>query len=147
MFKPVNVTVGTDATLLLPAATPKAADVSDWVAETALAVGTLVKTSAGRIFWCVTAGDTGTTEPTHADGDATNGTAVLRAHRACRQYLAVVNHGAVAVFLGIGETAELDKGIRLNANGGSYEPERVPQGKIQAIAASGTAVVGIQEGG
>jgi hypothetical protein len=154
MYKPMNVTVDASATLLLPAATPKASDVQDFDLEEAmtLAVGDIVKTSAGRLYWCVAAGDTDyENEPYHDDGDATNGTATLRAHHARREYLALVNHGAEAVSLGLGETAVDGKGIRLNGLGGSIEFKavdgRVPQGKVTAICASGgSTTVGVQDG-
>ena len=152
MFKPVNVTVGTGATLILPAVCPKAADVSDFDTEDAmtLSVGDIVKTSTGRLFVCVAAGTASTTEPTHADGDAVSGGATLRAMHPRRDYLALVNHGSQAVYVGLGEAAEVNKGIMLNAAGGSVEFKRndglVPQGKIYGITAADTSVVGIQLG-
>ena len=152
MFKPVSVTVGASATLILPAVAPKADDVAlfDVETEMELAVGDIVETAAGLRYWCVGAGDAALTEPSHADGDAACGTATLRKHHARREYLALVNHGTVAVTLGLGEAAEVGKGIVLNPVGGSIEFKRgdgpIPQGKIFGIVASGTADVGIQEG-
>ena len=150
MFKPVSVTVGADVTLLLPAVSPKATDVVDFEAEMALTVGALVKTTAGLIYWCTAAGNAGSIEPDHVDGDAVSGSATLRKHHARREYLALVNHGAVAVTLGLGDPAEVSKGIVLNPAGGSVEFRRgegpVPQGKITGISGNDTSVVGIQEG-
>ena len=151
MFKPVKITVGTSATLILPAVAPKAADVVEFDTEEAmeLEVGDIVETSTGQRFWCVVAGTCSLVEPTHADGDAANGTATLRAMHLKRGYLAIVNHGSVAVTLGFGDPAEVGKGILLNPNGGSVEFQRQdnpPQGKITGIVASDTTDVGIQEG-
>lgn len=152
MFKPVKVTVGTSATLILPAVAPKAADVVAFDVEVAmeLEVGDIVETSTGRRFWCVGAGTASLVEPDHADGDAANGDATLRAMHLKREYLALVNHGAVAVTLGLGDPAEAGKGILLNPLGGSVEFKRgqgpVPQGKITGIVASDTSDIGIQEG-
>lgn len=152
MFKPVSVTVGASATLILPAVSPKAADIAAFDVEEAmeLTVGDIVETSTGRRYWCVGAGTASLVEPTHDDGDAANGDATLRAMHLKREYLALVNHGAVAVTLGLGDPAEAGKGILLNAGGGSVEFKRgdgpVPQGKITGIAASATSVIGIQEG-
>lgn len=152
MYKPTSVTVGTSATLISPAVSPKAADVALFNLETpmVLAVGDIVQTATGHRYWCVGAGTASLVAPTHADGDAVNGTATLRAMHLKREYLALVNHGAVVVTLGLGDPAENGKGILLNPQGGSIEFKRgdgpVPQGKITAIVASGTSVVGIQEG-
>ena len=152
MYKPTSVTVGTSATLISPAVSPKAADVAVFDTEHAmeLAIGAIVQTATGRRYWCVSAGTASLVAPTHADGDAANGGATLRAMHLKREYLAIVNHGAVAVTLGLGDPAVAGKGILLNPQGGSIEFKRgdgpVPQGKIAAIAASDTSVVGIQEG-
>ena len=152
MFKPVSVTVGASATLILPAVAPKAADVAEFDVEVAmeLAVGDIVETSTGRRFVCVVGGEASLVEPDHVDGDAANGETTLRAMHLKREYLALVNHGAVAVTLGLGDPAEAGKGILLNPGGGLVEFKRgdgpVPQGKITGIAASDTSVIGIQEG-
>jgi hypothetical protein len=152
MFKPMSVTIGTDATLILPAVAPKPADVLEFDTETEmeLAVGDIVETSAGLRYWCVAAGTAALVEPSHADGDAACGDATLRKHHARREYLAIANLGAVALTLGLGDPAVAGKGIVLNAGGGTVEFKRgdgpVPQGKITAIVASGTTDVGIQEG-
>jgi len=150
MFKPVNVTIGTSATLILPAVSPKASDIEEFVAEMALTVGDIITTSTGRLFWCVSSGTAGTTEPDHDDGDAANGAATVRAMSSHREYVALVNHGAQTVYLGLGDPAELNKGIMLAPNGGSVEFKRedgqVPPGKIWGIVSTGTSIVGIQVG-
>lgn len=43
------------------------------------------------------------------------------AGREGRRYLAIVNDSDTAVYLGIGQEAEVGRGIRLNAQGGSFE--------------------------
>ena len=47
------------------------------------------------------------------------------AAKASREYLLVINDSDTVVYLALGETAVVNKGIRLNANGGSFEMARV----------------------
>lgn len=47
-------------------------------------------------------------------------TAILTANSG-RQYAAIVNDSANTIYLGFGETAVSGEGVRLNANGGTYE--------------------------
>ncbi|TNJ67570.1 hypothetical protein FE784_04090 [Paenibacillus hemerocallicola] len=49
-----------------------------WSASTSLTAGSVVYTTAKRVYRCTAAGATGTAEPTHTGGIASNGTAVLR---------------------------------------------------------------------
>lgn len=48
-----------------------------WSVSTALALGTVLYTSAGRVYRCATAGTTGLSEPVHTSGTSANGTAML----------------------------------------------------------------------
>lgn len=61
-----------------------------------------------------------------------------------RVYAIFVNDGAVPIYLGLdGNAAVANKGIRLNATGGSYEINgmNLDIGLVTAITASGTAVL------
>jgi hypothetical protein len=51
----------------------------------------------------------------------TTATTVVLAKNLKRTYALIQNDTAAAIYLGIGQAAILNKGIRLNANGGSYE--------------------------
>ena len=71
--------------------------------------------------------------------------------RPSRNYLLIINDGTTTMYLGIGEDAVLNEGIRLNANGGSYQ--MTPDGgnmshrAINGIVSTGTAVALITESG
>jgi hypothetical protein len=78
----------------------------------------------------------------------TNSTEILAAN-ADRKYAAIVNDSDTDIYLGVGEAAVLNKGIRLNANGGSYEITwmNLYKGAIYGIhGGSGTKRVTIVEG-
>ena len=67
-----------------------------------------------------------------------------------RKYALVVNDGAVDVYLKVGATAVANEGIRINANGGSFEMTReagnLSDLAINGITVSGTATVVVTEG-
>jgi hypothetical protein len=57
-----------------------------------------------------------------------------------RQYILLQNDSDTAIYLGLGQAAVVNTGIRINANGGSYEMSpkyrNLYTGAIYAIAAS-----------
>lgn len=63
---------------------------------------------------------------------------LITATSSSRQYLGIVNDGDTAVYINFGNAAQLGKGIRLNANGGSYEVngENLFMGAVYGIATS-----------
>lgn len=63
---------------------------------------------------------------------------LITATSSSRQYLGIVNDGDTAVYLNFGNAAQLGKGIRLNANGGSYEinGNNLFMGAVYGIATS-----------
>lgn len=73
-------------------------------------------------------------------------TEILEANTA-RKYLAIVNDSNEAIYLAFGVDAVMNKGIRLNANGGVFEAvgTNVTQQAIDGICASGTKNVTVQE--
>lgn len=64
-----------------------------------------------------------------------------------RLYALLVNDSAIVIYLGMGAPAVIGRGIRLNANGGSYEINLMNpwHGRIAAIAASATPDLAIVE--
>ena len=65
---------------------------------------------------------------------------VVLAANADREYACLVNDSDEAIYLGLGQAAGLNAGVRLNANGGSYEITTFGNrftGSINAICASG----------
>lgn len=48
-----------------------------WSVSTVLALGTVLYTTAGRVYRCTAAGTTGLSEPVHTSGTSANGTAML----------------------------------------------------------------------
>lgn len=79
---------------------------------------------------------TTTTEALAANGD--------------REYACFTNNSNKPIYLAFGNDAEMNKGIRLNAEGGSYEMSRelgnLYQGAVNAIAEGGDKVLCVQEG-
>lgn len=65
-------------------------------------------------------------------------TAVLVANGA-RKYAVIINDSNEAIYIGLGVDAEMNKGIRLNANGGTLNlsGDRPFRGAVNAICASG----------
>jgi len=63
-----------------------------------------------------------------------------------RVYALLVNDGADDIYLGMGISATANRGVRLNAGGGSYEINLINpwQGEIYAVSA-GTPALLIQE--
>lgn len=56
-----------------------------------------------------------------------------------RQYALIVNDGATDIYLSLGGTAAVNKGIRVNALGGSYEINNTNLWKGQITAFSSVA--------
>lgn len=65
-----------------------------------------------------------------------------------RKYVALVNDSNEVIYISLGVAAVLNKGIRLNAEGGSYEidSENLYTGSIYAICSSGSKVLTVTEG-
>lgn len=59
--------------------------------------------------------------PANSGVDVTTASTLIKAANASRLYLAIVNDSDTTVYLGIGAAAVANQGIRINANGGSYE--------------------------
>lgn len=80
------------------------------------------------------------------DVSASTSTLVL-ASNVGRVYAAIVNNSANSIWISLGAAAVANKGILLNANGGSYEinPNNMYVGNIYAIASSTTSTVTIVE--
>ena len=64
-----------------------------------------------------------------------------------RSYAVFVNDSNETIFLALGATAVINEGIRLNANGGSYEikGENLWLGEVSAICASGSKNLTVTE--
>lgn len=79
----------------------------------------------------------------------TSSTAVLSANSA-RRYALFINDSDTTMYLNLGGTAAANKGIRLNANGGSYEMtaglENVYQGTITVICSATPKTLLVTEG-
>ncbi len=67
-----------------------------------------------------------------------------------REYALIVNDGSVDVYIKVGAAAVANEGIRINANGGSYEMSRalgnLSDVAVNGITVSGTATVLVTEG-
>jgi len=64
-----------------------------------------------------------------------------------RVYALLVNDSAAVIYLAMGGPAEVNRGIRLNASGGSYEINLTNpwHGSIHAVATAGTPALLVQE--
>lgn len=86
----------------------------------------------------------------HTTGSMSDTSAAALAANNARKYALIVNDGGVTVYLNLGGTAVASEGIRLNADGGSYEISRdsgnLFSGAINGITSSGTATVLVTEG-
>ena len=86
----------------------------------------------------------------HTTASMTATSAAVLATNGAREYALIVNDGSVACYLNLGSTAVASEGIRVNANGGSYEMSRnwgnLYTGAINGILASGTATLLVTEG-
>jgi hypothetical protein len=79
----------------------------------------------------------------------TSSTPVLPANRS-RVYALFVNDSANVIYLGFGQNAVVGQGIRLNANGGSFEMSagagNLYQGAINAISGTANSNLCVTEG-
>lgn len=86
----------------------------------------------------------------HTTASMTTATAAVLALNDDREYALIINDGTVDVYLKVGAAAVANQGIRINANGGSYELNRMKGNlsdvAINGITASGTATVLVTEG-
>jgi hypothetical protein len=73
---------------------------------------------------------------------------ITAANAALCEYISLVNDSDQTIYIGVGAAAEMNKGIRLNASGGSvvWEGVAVPTVAINAICASGSKVLCVQVG-
>ena len=90
------------------------------------------------------------TTATHTTLGVTAATQAALAANANRLYVLLVNDSDAVIYLKIGAAAVLNQGIRLNANGGSYEMCRkmgnLNLGAVNAITAVATKVLLVTEG-
>ena len=72
---------------------------------------------------------------------------VILASNTNRVYALIVNDSNATIYLAIGVAAVLNKGIRINANGGSYEvtSNNLNVGSINGISAAGGKNVTVTE--
>ena len=90
------------------------------------------------------------TTPTHTWPVIGAATTVALAANANRLYAAFINDGTEPIYLYLGAAAVMNRGIRLNASGGSYEMNReignLYVGAVNGICASGGMVCLVTEG-
>lgn len=94
---------------------------------------------------------TGSITPTHTTATVTTASGEALAANTSRKYALLINDSDVTIYLKIGVAAVLNEGIRLNANGGSYELAtalgNLATGAINAIhGGSGDKVLTVLEG-
>lgn len=121
-----------------------------WVTTTAYAQGDYVVGGDNDdiLYMAIGAGTSGATKPVHTSGEVSDGAVTwLRVPFLARKGVTVINESDVSVYCAVDQTAEIGKGVELNAYGGShdfFDPQN--QDEIHAIAASGSGKnVTIQE--
>lgn len=128
-YKPLATTVTSSSTLVMKDAEQAQTEfvnntANSWTNGTAYAVADVVYSviSNSRFtYWCTSAGTATGPTPSVVDGDDTSDAAVSwRRIRASRTRYTLQNDGADVVYLGFGFPAELNKGVRINADGGVY---------------------------
>lgn len=154
-YKPLSISVNASSIMIVPPTGQFIGDSSNSVtvkafaASTAYNYGDIIRTTTNGYFWVIVAGTTTTTEPTHTDGDAANGTATLRAVRWSRNILTITNTSSVTVYISRGTAAEAGKGIMLTQNGVMNEGYSGPlpyDGPWYAIGAGTGVTLAISEG-
>lgn len=98
----------------------------------------------------VPASDLGYTTPTHTVVTVGATTTQIVAANANRKYLLLINDSDENIYLKLGAAGVINAGIRLNANGGSYEMfaivGNIYTGAINGICASGSKKLLVTEG-
>jgi len=154
MRQPQSNWVSTSSRMILPST--QITNYTGWAASTAYTYGNVVTNGQGSAYWCVGAGTSGTSVPTSVSADVTDNTVTWRLHNRTRNQLIIVNDSFATIYLAFGYNASTNtgraggKGIRLNANGGTFNAVNslgyCPQGQVNGIADSaGSNNVCIQE--
>lgn len=152
-WPPQSMDVTTTSKMILPPVGLDPSDLGSWTTATAYVYGDFVTNGNSRLmYWCTVAGtstNVASGGPTHTDGDATDGPVTWRHIVKERNQLIIVNDGSFPLYLGFGHAAEANKGIRLNANGGTFNAfdnfGYIPKCAVYGVTASGTNNVCIQE--
>jgi hypothetical protein len=122
-FKPLQISVGNASQMILP---PMASELDNttvdaWEATTAYTYGDIIRAGT-NYYWCVSAGNSGESMPTHTDGDAADATVTWRKIRWHRDVVTLVNvAGAGTISIARGVEAVLNHGITLFTNGAHNE--------------------------
>jgi hypothetical protein len=142
-YMPLQLNVGNVSQMILPplASELRNTEVDIWTPTTAYAFGDIIRADT-NYYWCISAGNSGATGPSHTDGDAIEGTVIWRYVRWHRDALTLVNvAGAGVISLSRGAPAVLHYGITLFAYGAhneGYEGGLFPyQGAWYAISDDG----------
>ncbi|MGD6898602.1 hypothetical protein [Bacillus infantis] len=90
-------------------------------------------------------------EPVHIAFSAESSSKRLVGRNQARRYLMIVNDSDTAIYLSLGKSAALNSGIRVNAQGGSYElteqAGNLYKGEIHVIhGGTGSKTVLVTEG-
>ena len=135
---PQSFTVGLTSTLVIPSVHPLSAE--NWAITNAYSVGDYVQVYTNnmrRYFWCVGAGTSNTGAPAWStSADTADDSVTWRYIDQKRTALYIGNDNDGALYLGWGTAAVTNKGMRLNANGGSrlMEDMKAWQGEVYAIS-------------
>lgn len=110
----------------------------------------ILVTDAAVEFARITGGLGVITTQTHTVVSVTTTTTQLLAANTNRLYVCLVNDSDEAIYIKFGVAAVLNEGIRLNANGGTYEMSKelgnLYTGSINAISVSGSKNMLVTEG-
>ena len=123
-------------------------EVTEAINHTLKVSGTVTQGPAGAAAWLVQ--QPAYTTPAHTAPTAGVASGVILAANANRLYALFVNDSDTPVYLALGGAAAINTGIRLNANGGSYEMSsalgNLYTGAVNGISGVAGKVVLVTEG-
>ena len=139
-----SVTVGTNSVIVLPRRSSRRFPA--WVGNTnSYAIGQYVS-YRGVNYVVTTAGTATNTAPTHASGISSyDGVGYRHIKPGVRKGATIVNDSTNVVYLAIDGVAVANKGIRLNANGGTANIDADDNCEVQAIAGATNNNVTVQD--
>jgi hypothetical protein len=138
---PLNMTVGSSARIVLAGVAQT--NTPQWAVSNAMTTVDAFCSTNGFVYQVVSTGTTAAVAPTFTDGEASNGTVVLRFVHKERNGFTLINVGTGKVYVAYGKTPVVNKGLVLYPNGAGILSggEKCYQGDVWAISGAGDANV------
>lgn len=150
---PLQLTVGVTSQMILPPTLDQIdlSTIDEWEPTTAYVYGDFIRAGEGadaNFYWCVAAGNSGAVMPTHADGDAVDGTTTWRKMHYGRDVVSLTNVDGGNISIARGAAAVALHGIVLYQNGSQNEgyDEMKPYNGAWYAIADAPRLLAISEG-